>query len=105
MKKQKGQILLVALFVFLSVFALGIALGSLVLFELRSMTYLGESIKALYAAESGIEWKLYCFNKRMVIPPVLSNDTTFATEEGDNYIRAVGTALKTKTSRAIEVSY
>lgn len=105
MKKQKGQILLVTLLVFLSVFALGIALGILVLFELRAMTHLGESVKALYAAESGIEWRLFCFAKYYINPPTLSNDTTFSAEEGNNYIRAVGTTLKTKISRALEVSY
>lgn len=104
MKKQKGQILLVTLFVFLAIFALGIGLGSFVLFEIRSMINLGESIKALYAAESGVEWRLYCRLKASCPPPPsLSNETQFRYEESEDYIRVAGETQK--TTRALEITF
>lgn len=99
--KQSGQVLLVTVLVLFSTFALATTLGGLVLYELRSSISIGESVKALYAAESGIEWKLFETNKWSISAPEMSNETQYSTSQGNGYIRANGTS--NNASRGLEV--
>jgi len=102
-KNQQGQVLLVTVLILMSTFALAITIGGMVLFELRSMNSSGESIKALYAAESGIEWELYQTNYGAIEEPTMTNGTSFKTTSGPGYIRSVGTSVK--VNRALEVTF
>ncbi len=77
MMKQKGQVLLITVLVLMSTFALAIVIGGLVLYDLRAMVSAGESVKAIYAAESCIEWELYKLNKGNISAPVMSNQVEY----------------------------
>jgi hypothetical protein len=77
MKKQKGQVLLITVLVLMSTFALAVVIGGLVLYDLRAMISAGESTKAIYGAESCIEWELYKLNKGNVSSPEMSNDVEY----------------------------
>jgi Tfp pilus assembly protein PilX len=101
--KQNGQVLLITVLVLMSTFALSIALGGMVLYELRAMVNTNESVKALYAAESGIEWQLFKTNKGNTDMPVMTNNTTYENDSGTGYIRSSGNSGR--VNRAIEVSF
>ena len=103
--KQNGQVLLITVLIMMSTFALAIAIGGMVLYELRSMVNTNESVKAIYAAESGIEWKLYQTNKNKdAIPPKMDNGTDYECPPTcTNCIHCSGTAGR--VNRAIEISF
>jgi len=102
-KKQGGQVLLITVLILFSTFALAIALGGMVLFELRSMISTGESVKALYAAESGIEWEIYRTNRGNIAAPAMTNGTEYQTSSGAGYLRSVGKSGK--VNRALEITF
>lgn len=100
---QNGQVLLITVLVLMSTFALAIALGGMVLFELRAMVNTNESVKALYAAESGVEWQLFRANKGNTDLPIMTNGTTYENDSGPGYIRSSGNSGR--VNRAMEVSF
>lgn len=102
-KKQNGQVLLITVLIMMSTFALAIAIGGMVLYELRSMINTNESVKAIYAAESGIEWQLFTTNKGNTDLPTMTNGTKYENSSGDGYIRSSGTSGR--VNRAMEVSF
>lgn len=64
------------------------------------------SVSALYAAESGMEWCLYFRNDPSAIPPVMSNGATYTLTPPDCSslpIKSVGNYRK--ITRAVEVSF
>ncbi|HPD55448.1 MAG TPA: hypothetical protein PLR11_01375 [Candidatus Paceibacterota bacterium] len=111
LKNQKGQAMLITMLILMSSFLVSMALGGLVLYELKSMIFTGESVKALYAAESGLEWKLYQANhpdEETGRGPIMNNGTSFivsvsSTTEGYLVIYSVGRSIN--TYRALEVMY
>lgn len=102
-KNQKGQVLLISVLILFSTFALGVTIGGLVLFELKSSISTGESVKALYAAESGAECAIYKANKGISCSPSMTNGTEYKTSTGLNYIRSTGTSGK--INRALEITF
>ena len=89
--------------------------GLLVAYQIRQTTDLANSAKAIFAADTGIEWGLYQFFKSGT-PPALSNKATFTTicyDEASGQIdcanasvvriRSVGRAAA--VSRALEQSF
>ncbi len=102
-KSQKGQVLLITVLILMSTFTLAIAMGGMVLFELRSMINTNESVKALYAAESGIEWQLFTANKGNTDLPVMTNGTSYENDSGPGYIRSSGNSGR--VNRAMEVTF
>jgi len=105
---QKGQALLVTMLILMASFLIGMVLGGLVLYELKSMIFTGESVKALYAAESGLEYELYRQNKgETIAEPIMINGTSFTlsshTEGGYTVITSVGKSIN--TYRALEVLF
>jgi len=102
-KNQKGQVLLITVLILMSTFALAISMGGMVLYELRAMVNTNESVKALYAAESGIEWQLFRANKGNTDLPVMTNGTTYENDSGPGYIRSSGNSGR--VNRAMEVSF
>ncbi|MDD3614108.1 MAG: hypothetical protein PHF40_00070 [Candidatus Pacebacteria bacterium] len=113
LKNQQGQAMLITMLILMSSFLISMALGSLVLYELKSMIFTGESVKALYAAESGLEWQLYQVNHSTgegeeSARPIMTNGTSFtvtliSNNEGYITIRSVGKSIN--TYRALEVIY
>ncbi len=106
-KNNKGQAILITILILSATFLIAMLLGGLVLYELRSMIFTGESIKALYAAESGLEWGLYAKIKDSTTPrPSMSNDTSFNVsiiEDGSITITSVGKSGN--NYRALEASF
>ncbi len=50
--------------------------GMLMLYQLRQATNFGQSLQALFAADSGLEWKLYqLFQNKDYPQPVMGADT------------------------------
>lgn len=50
--------------------------GLLMLYQLRQATNFGQSLQALFAADTGLEWKLYQqFQDNNYPPPTMSADT------------------------------
>ena len=104
-ENQKGQVLLATILILMSTFALAITIGGMVLFELKSMNATGESVKALYAAEAGIECRLYMTNKAgsCDISGTLENGTKYVSTDYITYIRSIGTS--NKVNRALEITF
>lgn len=106
---NKGQAMLITLLILSASFLIAMALGSLVLYELRSMIFTGESIKALYAAESGLEWKLFEIIKSTAIErPIMSNNSSFDVSvsnppAGGTLIKSIGQSGN--NFRALEASF
>ncbi|MDP2855607.1 MAG: hypothetical protein Q8N90_00600 [bacterium] len=104
-QNQKGQVLLATVLILMSTFALAITIGGMVLFELKSMNATGESVKALYAAEAGIECRLYMTNKAGSCDTsgALENGTEYTSTDYTAYIRSIGTS--NKVNRALEITF
>lgn len=103
--RETGQVLLITVLIMMSTFALAIAIGGMVLYELRSMVNTNESVKAIYAAESGIEWQLYKTNKdSYATAPKMENGTDYECPTTcTNCIHCSGTAGR--VNRAMEISF
>ncbi|HRR95007.1 MAG TPA: hypothetical protein P5083_02630 [Candidatus Paceibacterota bacterium] len=106
-KNQKGQTLLITMLILMSAFLVGLDLAGLILHELKTNFFVGESVKALYASESGLEHELYKLNKGNISSPVMNNDTNFTiqykTREGYKTIKSIGES--NGTYRSLEVLY
>lgn len=104
MKNQKGQVMLITVLVLMSTFALAITIGGLVLYDLRAMISVGESAKAIYAAESCVEASLYKINKNGSITlPEMDNGTSYEKTDLASGLRCVGTSGR--VNRAFEIRY
>ena len=92
--------------------------GLLTVYQIRQTTDLGNSAKAIFAADTGIEWGLYQFFKPTgpASLPVLSNGSivriicsnslgtvVLCADPSVSSIRTVGTSLK--ASRALQLSF
>lgn len=100
--------MLITILILSAAFLIAMALGSLVLYELRSMVFTGESIKALYAAESGLEWKLFEKIKNEIIEsPTMINgssyDVSVSTLPTGTQIKSIGQSGN--NYRALEASF
>jgi hypothetical protein len=106
-KSQKGQTLLITMLILMSAFLVGLDLAGLILHELKTNFFVGESVKALYASESGLEYELYRLNKGNVLEPIMNNETTFTIQyktRGEyDTIKSIGES--NGIYRSLEVSY
>jgi len=101
-KNESGVILLFSIILISIILGIGLALSSIFIGKLRASIDAKSSVGAYYAADSGIEWKLY--DTRVAAEPFSANlsiGSEFEIEEGDGYIRSLGTYRG--VSRAIEV--
>lgn len=102
---MRGQVLLLVILILSCILALTMTWGLIAVQKLRTAVEATESVRALYAAESGVECQIY---KRFVDPtisclPHMTNETDYTIEETESYIRAIGRSRR--TYRAMEVSY
>ncbi len=109
--KNKAQAVFLVLVLIASVMSVGLIFGVITARKLHSMSEVGESVKAYYAAESGIECELYkkfvdlnttCDSSEM------ENETHYETKEssasgGITIITSVGVSKNIK--RSIQVQY
>lgn len=78
--------------------------GYLMLLKIRTSSDITNSTKAIYAADSGIEWELYKYfkDKPDYAQPALSNGASFIATEGET-IKVVGNAGN--SYRAFEITF
>lgn len=117
MAKNKGQVMLLTVVVIggLLLSASAIA-GLLMLYQIRQSTDIINSTKAIFAADTGIEWELYkCFkcNPSVICDqtctaldsqePSMTNGADFdTTVYGTNTIKSIGNSFQ--SSRAFEIT-
>ena len=108
---QKGQVIFMVLVIMAAVLSTGLLLGVISIHKLHSMSEIGESVRAYYAAESGAECQLYKNfkdnNEDCSSNLHMTNNTSYQIKESVlssfTVVRVVG---RSKTSqRAIEVRY
>ncbi len=101
-KNESGVVLLFSIILISIMLGVGLTLSSIFIGKLKASIDAKSSIGAYYAADSGIEWKLY--ETRVAtetFSTILNIGSEFEIEEGDGYIRSLGTYRG--VSRAIEV--
>lgn len=80
-RNEKGQLLLITLLVMGGVFAVGMAVGLAFLNEARTSRQSLDSVKAIYAAQSGLEFELYkCFKNPSAAAPPMTNGTCYTSQ-------------------------
>jgi len=105
---SKGQVMLLTVLV-LSGTALAATTiaGILMVYQIRQTTNVSDSAKAIFAADSGIEWEAYKFNKGIPQPaPVFTNGASVETQiipSSSLHVKSIGHAGK--VSRALELTF
>ncbi len=82
--------------------------GLLTVYQLRQSSNAADSMKALYAADTGIEWELYKNNKDQDYQkPIMTNGSEFETKvESAQVIKSTGFAdFNHKVARAFQVRF
>lgn len=97
MRNAKGQVmLLTVLIVSGTILGATTIAGLLMVYQIRQAINFGESLQALFAADTGLEWQLYRkFQKSDYPEPVLSPDTNASfvtTVDASSSIQSVGCA-------------
>lgn len=69
-KKERGSILIFAVLMLSVILTITLTLASIFAPKLRSISETANSVKAIYAADSALEWCLY--NNRYPLAPILS---------------------------------
>lgn len=103
MKMKRGVSILIAILVISVVLATGLAVANIFILELRTSGLASESVQALYAAESAVEWRLYEVRYATTSPqPVMTNSTTFNLVSGSSTstIKAIGIYTRNGVERA-----
>jgi len=101
-KNESGAALLFAIILITIMLGVGLTLSTIFIGKLRASVDAKSSIGAYYAADSGIEWKLY---EKRVGPEAFGNQlgigSEFEIDDPPEYMRSLGTYRG--VSRAIEV--
>ncbi|MBI1974777.1 MAG: hypothetical protein HYS57_00265 [Parcubacteria group bacterium] len=75
---EEGQVLLVALLMLVAIFGIGMSLSVVFLNEVRLTRENLESVRAVYAADAALEWRLYrCFKNANAVAPSMTNNTSY----------------------------
>jgi len=105
-ENQRGVSLLLSVLLVSAVLASAIGITSSVIVLLQISGRVTESVAALYAADSGIEWQLYEIRIGTSSAPIMNNGATYNaifTPGTPNIIKSVG--VFRRTSRGIEASF
>lgn len=80
--------------------------GTLMLNQVRQATNATDSQKAIFAADTGIEWELYKRFKNNKYPePLMSNGASFETASSTNSIKSIGFSdSRRRVARSFKVS-
>lgn len=109
-KKNQGQVMLLAVLIIgTSILTMTSISGYLMLQRIRSSSNIIDSTKAIFAADTGIEWELFKKNKcteGSINPlcstkPFLTNDSSFNTFLSAQSIKSIGTSIK--SNRAFKI--
>ena len=99
-KKKKGQVFLMSALILASSVALGLALVSIYLKNMKMVYEVSESVRAFYAADSCAEWRLDEYlNLRGDSKPVLTNDTQCEYDKDNELLGQIETIGITKVVR------
>ena len=102
---KKGQVMLLTILVIggLLLGASAIA-GLLMVYQIRQSSDITNSTKAIFSADTGIEWELYRMFKNPNYPkPIMTNQADFSTTVyGTSTIKSIGTSYR--SSRAFEMT-
>jgi len=100
--QQKGNAILYAVLMVTLMLGMTIVLSAVFISKIKAATESSYSLKAIYAADSGLEGRLY--QKRVDAEaslPSMSNETIFTVYDGTSTIRSVGEYKGVK--RALEI--
>lgn len=117
-----GQVMLITVLVLSgTILAATAVAGLLMLYQIRQSSDIVNSTKAVYAADSGIEWRLYKFFKvdgqkcnpddSNFLPPALANGATFQVTcdsqvaGGTESVTMKSKGISAKNARAFEVNF
>ena len=102
---EKGQVMLLTVLVIggLLLGASAIA-GLMMVYQIRQSSDVVNSTKAIFAADSGVEWELYrMFKDSDYSKPTMTNQTDFSTTVyGNSAVKSVGSS--NRSSRAFEMT-
>ena len=81
--------------------------GLLMLYQIRQATLATDSMRAIFAADAGLEWEFYKGTKDGAYKkPTLSNHAEFETKNDGITIKSTGYANKRRVvARALEASF
>jgi len=110
MIKSKGVALILSVIILTAVLAIALTAGKIFTDKLKMSRNTSDSMKAYYAAESGIEWALWYYKTNSVLPTCEPSCT--ATIDGAEYeikivngaIKAIGKAGETRRGIEVEVA-
>mgnify|MGYP005812954449 CR=1 FL=1 len=100
-KYFKSQIMILVVVLMTTVFSLAISSQMSFLLNLRQSRLIMDSVKAFYAADSGVEWKMYqFFIEKNASTPSLTNGTSCCGSENVTIIEPsrVGTKFQIKST-------
>ncbi|MBI4160236.1 hypothetical protein HY504_03650 [Candidatus Wolfebacteria bacterium] len=109
MKKDTGDtsgqiMLLTVLVISASMFVAATVAGYLVLLRIRQSTDIANSTKAIYAAEAGVEWRLYAqFGDRNRPLPEFENGASVTVSSTPDGAKSIGSS--NKIFRALRLSF
>ncbi len=99
--KTKGQVMLLSvLLIGGTILAASSIAGYLMLLRIRASSDITNSTKAIFAADTGLEWELYKYFKGDIEKPLMTNDSSFESQSVDNesgapqYIKSIGKSNK-----------
>lgn len=98
-----GQVMLLTVLILGStVLSASTIAGYLMTLKIRASSDIANSAKAIFAADTGIEWELYKQFKNLDYPrPLLSNNADFVSSNDGQNIKSIGQAGN--SSRAFEI--
>lgn len=109
LNNQKGVIIIFTAITLVLLISIALGLGAIFIPKIKSVTEVKNSVGALFAAESGLEWCLY--NNQVKpsptpAPPAMSNGSTYILTPAD----CSGTSLKSVgtfrgVTRAFQVDF
>ncbi len=114
-KLVKGQTFLITVLILSSVVLVSLNWGTISVLKMRGATGASDSVKAFYAADSGIE--CYLFNLFKTPPsgtelPIacnsdgkMTNETAYSIVSRSNSVAVIGSVKNSGIQRALEVSF
>jgi len=108
---MKGQGVFITLVILMVVSSIALIWSIVLIERLHLITQASEAVKALYAADSALDCKLYqvYIDANEICPPSLTNDTKSEIQEtssnGETILQATGWTTKTQIYRSLETKF
>jgi len=108
LKTTTGQAMLLTVLILCgSILGASTIAGYLMLLKIRNSSDITNSTKAIFAAETGIEWELYKqFKDGSNYPePSLSNNTDFTSSNDGTVIKSIGQSLNSYRAFEVQITF